>query len=718
MRFRIGVLSLLCLCLAAFSAAAAHTQARLLLAQSAARPGQTVLAGIQLQMDPEWHTYWKNAGDSGIPTQVEWQLPPGVKAGPLEWPAPQKLPDPNITTYIYDGQVVLLVPITIAPDASPGPVELRAAVSWLECKVECVPGAEKVQASLQIGSEAKASSDAALLERWQKKLPKNGAALGPRAWWEKVSDPSSRPLVLDWKGTAAQADFYPDSSDAYEVQSATERLPAPAGEIRLRKAVKKLAGDWPKSVPGLLIEGAGTNQVAYAANVPIGTAPTTAASPPASAAGSGPYVPRVSLWQMLLYAFLGGLILNIMPCVLPVIALKILGFVAQAKDEPRRVRRLGLLYGFGVLVSFAALAALVIGIKATGRQAGWGMQFSSPEFVVGLTVLVTLVALNLFGVFEVTMSGKVLGAASTLTAKHGPAGAFFNGVLATILATPCTAPFLGAALGFAFAQSSAIVLLMLLTVGAGLAAPYVVLSWEPAWLKFVPKPGPWMERFKVAMGFPMLATAFWLFSIAADNYGQRAWWLGFFLILVGLAAWMFGTFVQRGTVGRALATVLTVALLVTGYVGILEGRLHWRSPAAQDGGSNVDNVPGGVAWQPWSPEAITAARQQGRPVLVDFTAKWCLTCNTIVKPALEDDRVRQRLEQMHAVPLLADFTHFPDAIRQELNRFGRAGVPLVLVYPADPTQNPMVLPEPAPLLPPSSYSKTVLEYLARAEPKS
>jgi thiol:disulfide interchange protein DsbD len=224
---------------------------------------------------------------------------------------------------------------------------------------------------------------------------------------------------------------------------------------------------------------------------------------------------------MLIYAFIGGLILNLMPCVLPVIALKILGFVSEAKSEPRHIRAMGLVYAAGVLVSFFVLAAVVIGIKSAGHQAGWGMQFGNPIFLVCLTVLVTLVALNLFGVFEVTLGGRAMDAAGTLASKHGAAGAFFNGVLATALATPCTAPFLSIALGFAFAQSAVFIVLIFLAVGTGLAAPYVVLSWHPAWLKFLPTPGAWMEKFKIAMGFPMLATTAWLFNLAAGSYGSR-----------------------------------------------------------------------------------------------------------------------------------------------------------------------------------------------------
>jgi len=397
---------------------------------------------------------------------------------------------------------------------------------------------------------------------------------------------------------------------------------------------------------------------------------------------------------MLLYAFIGGLILNIMPCVLPVIALKILGFVGEARSEPRRVRNLGLIYALGVLVSFLALAAIVIGVKAAGHHAGWGMQFGSPVFVVCLTTLVTLVALNLFGVFEVTLGGRALDAAGGLASKHGAAGAFFNGALATTLATPCTAPFLAPALGFAFAQSASVILLVFLFVGLGLATPYVLLSCNPAWLKFLPKPGAWMEKFKIAMGFPMLATVMWLLHVAASDYGRGVFWLGIFLVIFAFAAWIFGEFVQRGRMRRGISMIIVLVLLIGGYAFALEKELDWRvaMPEPSATGSLKESA-NGVDWQPWSPEAVAQARAAGHPVLVDFTADWCLTCQVNKKLAIEIPSVRAKLKELNAVALTGDYTRFPDGITAELNRYNHAGVPLVLVYPKNSDAPAIVLPQ-------------------------
>ena len=409
---------------------------------------------------------------------------------------------------------------------------------------------------------------------------------------------------------------------------------------------------------------------------------------------SSPSLPSQSLWWMLIYAFIGGLILNIMPCVLPVIALKILGFVSEAKSEPRRVRNLGLIYAAGVLLSFLALAALVIGVKAAGNHAGWGMQFGSPVFIVCLTTLVTLVALNLFGVFEVILGGSALNTAGELASKHGAAGAFFNGVLATVLATPCTAPFLGAALGFAFAQSAAVIVLIFLTVGLGLASPYILLSWNPVWLKFLPKPGAWMEKFKIAMGFPMLATVVWLFNVAASSYGKNVLWLGLFLVIVAFAAWIFGEFVQRGRSRKGVALTMVLILLVGGYAFALEKELDWRKAMPDAGATgSLKESADGIDWQRWSPEAVATARAAGKVVLVDFTADWCLTCQVNKKTSIEISSVREKIKSLNAVALLGDYTHFPDAITTELNRYHRAGVPLVLVYPKSADAAAIVLPE-------------------------
>jgi thiol:disulfide interchange protein DsbD len=689
---------------------AAHTQVQLLLSATTARPGDTIWAGVDMKMDPDWHTYWKNPGEAGMATKIRWQLPPGVTAGDIQWPLPEKLPPAEVTTYGYNREVMLLVPLKIPADYKPGMVlDLKADVSWLECKEECLPGKATVEAQLNTGRETEVSADAAAIDLWKNKVPQITDQLHMLAWWEKPANGDKRPLFIEGSSPdkASEADFYPYAGDNFNVQPATENFTAKVGEFSLRKTVQKFSGDWPNDVSGVIVMDIGGQRQGFEVKVrisdqaPAGETTGRTGVPPVSNLSNQhtettniPVLPSQPLWRMLLYAFIGGLILNIMPCVLPVIALKILGFINHAHHEPGRVRALGLIYAAGVLISFLVLAGVVIGVKAAGQHAGWGMQFGSPVFIVCLTILITLVALNLFGVFEVTPGGRTLSAAGQLASRQGAPGAFFNGLLATALATPCTAPFLAPALGFAFAQKSPTIVLIFLFVGLGLAAPYVVLSWNPAWLKLLPRPGAWMEKFKIAMGFPMLLTAVWLFNLAADDYGTNVLWLGVYLVLLAFAAWIFGEFVQRGRTGKGSALVIVLILLIGGYAFALENQLHWREPIAVASATGASPTsPDGINWQPWSPEAVAKAQSEGHPVLVDFTANWCLTCQVNKKIAIEIPSVRKKLKDIDAVALVGDYTHFPENITTELNRYSRAGVPLVLVYPKGVDAQPIVLPE-------------------------
>jgi thiol:disulfide interchange protein len=667
-------------------ARAAHTAVDLILPASA-QPGATVLAGVRLKMESGWHTYWKNPGAAGQATDIKWSLPAGVTAGEIQWPLPRKLPPADITTYGYEDEVVLLVPLTLGKNISAGTLPVRAKISWLECKESCIPAGTEIRGDLKITAQAAEAADenSKLLAAWQAKVPAGDNSVAAQAWWEKPANGDTRILDLQWNGAADNADFFPAAADDnFEVQGATEKVSANNGVLRVRKLVKKFSGDWPKEIAGVFVSTGGAHET----KVAIGDAPAAVA-----AATVAPATPPEPLWRMLIYAFIGGLILNIMPCVLPVIALKILGFVNEAKSSPRHVRVLGLIYGLGVLVSFLALAAVVIGVKAAGHKAGWGMQFGNPIFIVCLVTLVTLVALNLFGLFEVTLGGGAMNVASGLSTQDGLAGAFFNGVLATALATPCTAPFLSIALGFAFAQSAFVILLVFTAVAAGLASPYVLLSWNPAWLKFLPKPGAWMEKFKMAMAFPMMLTVVWLFNLAANNYGERVMWLGVFLVTLALAAWIYGEFIQRGGKRKPLALAAVLLLLGLGYGLALEKELRWRAPLNAAPAGQLARDTSGIDWEPWSPEAVMQAHATGRPVLVDFTADWCLTCQVNKKTSIETAAVREKLKANNVITLLADYTHFPDAITSELNRFNRAGVPLVLVYPKTAGAQPLVLPE-------------------------
>ena len=673
------------------------TTVKLLLSHDAAKPGSTVMAGLALTMDDGWHTYWINAGEAGFATSVEWKLPKGVTAGQVQWPMPGKFTAFGSIGYGYHDKTILLVPLAIAADIAPGQATISGKVSWLECKELCIPRDQQVSAKLVIAGTAKLSADAAELDATKKKLPKADVRLAVKAWWDGAVKDDERTLLieLDAGQAGADADFFSMPSESFDVSPKSEVTASGAAKVRIKKTVTKYEGAWPSELAGLAVRNLKDHgkTEAFEVKFPIlasasgAAATTTTQAPPPATADK-------SLWRMLLYAFIGGLILNVMPCVLPVISLKILGFVNQSKESPGRVRLLGMLYGAGVVVSFLVLAGVVIGVKSTGELASWGMQMSNPQFVVLLTVLIMLVALNLFGLFEVTL-GSVGAAAGSVATREGAGGAFFNGVLATVLATPCTAPFLAPALGFAFTQTAAVIVLMFVTVALGLAFPYVALSWNPKLLRFLPKPGPWMEKFKVAMGFPMLATAVWLFSVSIEYYGGRVLWFGIFLIVIAMAVWVFGEFFQRGTGRRGLALGIAGALTLGGVVFGLEGQMQWRTPtdplAAKAG--VVQDFPGGIRWHRWSPEAVAKAREAGQPVLVDFTAKWCATCIWNKKTSIDIESVGAVMADKNFKAFRADYTRRPDYITEELRDRGRAGVPLVLVFPADKTREPEMLPE-------------------------
>ncbi|HTI71747.1 MAG TPA: protein-disulfide reductase DsbD domain-containing protein [Candidatus Limnocylindria bacterium] len=686
-RLVIGLL----LALTAFArlTAESKTQAELLVDHVQARPGETVLAALRLRMAPGWHTYWKNPGESGKPTRLKWTLPEGVKVGEIRWPIPEKAFVLDQFVYVYEDETVLLIPVDIATTVPAGKLELKAQASWLECEKICVPGSAQVSATLEIADASTPSPNARLFTDAIKRLP-GGNAVPVHGRWLKGADDKSRTLELAFKPTKpGKWEFLPNPLD--NIDFAGETKSANAGPmLSLTKVAKKFEGEWPAAVGGVMVmqspdgkplQGFEFTSMGEAVAAPVVDVPTD----------SGP-----GFLAMLGFAFIGGLILNIMPCVLPVIALKILGFVNQSRKEPRRIRFLGLMYGAGVIASFLILASAVIGIRYAGGNAIWGQQYQSPVFIVGMTALVLLVALNLFGVFEVQLGGRAMNAAYSAGSKAGAGGAFFNGVFATLLATPCTAPFLGASLGFAFTKPPGTILLFFIAAGVGLALPYVLLCWQPAWLKFLPKPGDWMVKFKTIMGFPMLGTALWLYGLAFNHYGaSKMLPLGLFLVAVALGAWIYGEFVQKRPDGSWLATGVTVAWLAVAYVWLLEGEVNWRHPAPVLATSGTKAEPNslGMLWEPWSNDAVERAQRDKRPILVDFTADWCTTCQYNKRVAIEVEPVAKRLKELNAVTLLADFSREDPRILAELKKYKRAGVPLVLVYPPIEGGPPQVLPE-------------------------
>ena len=684
---------------ASTSAHAANTQAALLFDTASASPGSPVTASIQLKMNEGWHTYWRFGGDAGKATKIKWALPEGITAGEIQWPRPVIDVLEGIITFGYHDEVLLPVPFQISPTVATGDHTISARVSWLECSDEtCIPASQEVSAVLTVGPQRVDSEQAILIAEALGKVPGLYKGPAPSAAWDGPAHEDTRILIvrIPSKPATGKHDFIPFESTGHDVSAGSELMPVTENETWLRKKVFKWDGDWPTEVRGLIANVGEGNKILAAgeATIAIGTAEALNAGASGSTQSNAADPAQKGLFAVLWSAFFGGLILNIMPCVLPVISLKILSFVKQAGESKAKVRALGLGYTAGVLASFLALGGLALGLKHTGHLFGWGIQFGNPYFVVAITILITVVALNLFGIFEITLSGKAMQSADEASSKTGLSGAFFGGLLATALATSCTAPLLGGAVGFAVQQTDMVAILIFLTVGVGMALPYLILCFQPSWISFLPKPGAWMEKFKIAMGFPMLATAVFLLSLLVPHYGSSGvLWVGIFLVMLALAAWMWGTTVQRGRSNtRSRWRIATIALLIASFWITMESQLDWRAPRQASNGGSLQEHADGIPWQAWDLASIDAARREGRPVLVDFTAEWCLTCRVNKKTSIEIDSTKAKLKEINAVAMLADYTHTPEAMTKEILKFGVSGVPLVLVYPADPTAPPIILP--------------------------
>ena len=573
-----------------------HVKASLVAESEWIEPGKPITVGLRLEMEGGWHTYWKNPGDAGLPPKVSWRLPDGFVAGPIEWPAPLRIAAPPLMSYGYEGEVLLPIVLETPSDVQPGTeVVLAGRADWIECKDVCIPGRAEVELRRPVRAEPLPSPGAGSpFAEARRRQPAD-----PEGWSLEASSASGKILLS----------FQPPNgrvvTEAYffAAENATVDHPAPQvlhpGATRHRLDVARAAN---RTEPlGRLTGVLWAEGNAVRVDVPV--TELLALPPPPSPPASGAGLPTA-----LAFAFLGGLILNLMPCVLPVLSLKVLGFVKHAGHEPRKVRVHALVFAAGVLASFWALAALIFALRALGHHVGWGFQLQSPAFVVFLAFLFFLLALNLFGVFEV---GASLTAAGNIAAdKLGLAHSFWNGALATIVATPCTAPFMGSALGYSLSQPAAVSLLIFTALGLGLAAPYVCLSFSPGLLRFLPRPGAWMEGFKQLMGFCLMATVIallWLFGQQAGVDGI-AFLLGA-LLVAGLGAWVYG----RRSVsprGRAVRLSLSAALVIAGLaIGF--------GPARPAAATRVLAPASDVRWEPWSEARVAELRAQGKPVFVD-----------------------------------------------------------------------------------------------------
>ena len=662
-----------------FGAAEKHVDAELIAATDAIVPGQPLTVGLRLKHEHEWHTYWQVPGDSGLPTQIKWQLPAGFSASAIAWPHPKRLPVGPLMNFGYEGETLLLTSVQIPADLPVGtPVTLNAKASWLECKDVCIPGDAQVKLTLPVKPQAAPSSSAALFKATQALVP--GSVLTATA---SIDANQIRLALAPPAGkTLDKFEFFPLEDGRIEA-AAAQVLKSEGGKPAIYlTAAKPVAPDF-KTLKGVVVANGGpayANGWAHVVQAPLSAAALgTAAGSTAAANGSGS---SMSLWAALGTALLGGLILNLMPCVFPVLSLKLIG-LAQHRTHSGPMAAHGIAFAVGVVLSFVLLAALLIGLQQAGSALGWGFQLQTPWVVAALTVLFFAIGLNLLGVFEMTMGTGVanMRAADNLASKSDWRGSFGTGVLAVIVASPCTAPFMGAALGYAITQPAVIALSVFAALGVGMATPYVLLTLFPSLLAKLPRPGRWMEMFKQFMAFPMFATCVWLLWVLAQQVdaGGIALALGV-LVAVGFTLWALGVS-QRGArvfrwvaVGGGMLAALTFAPIAT-------------SEALAPGTRSTADA----GWIEYSPEKLAQLRGEGKAVFVDFTAAWCVTCQLNKRVALRADGVKARFASDKVVLMRADWTNRDEKITQALAQFGRNGVPLYVVY--DRKGEAAVLPE-------------------------
>lgn len=657
---------------------ATHSSARLVTPNDGVRPGDEIRVGVFFELDPGWHVYWQNPGESGEPPRLRWKLPDGYAAGEPSWPVPKRFVVGGVVNYGYETDLLLVQNLRGATPLGRTSIDLELALSWLACREdECIPaGAELALAIPVLAREARADP------RWAERFADAEEATPPAVDAALYAeDPDT--LVVEIRGApdrllgATAVDVFIREPGIVD-EGADARVSRDAGSLRLELTRAAAAPAAVERLSGLVVSAAPRGRAALAFEA---TPLSEAAAPP----GDAPAFDTLTWRWALLFAFLGGLLLNLMPCVFPVLSLKVLGFVERAHGDVRATRLHGWAFTLGVLLSFWVLAGSLLAVRAGGQQLGWGFQLQSPLFVAMLVYLLVAMALSFGGLFEFGTS--LTGALGRVGTEEGLAGSFWTGALATVVATPCTAPFMGPALGFALAQPPAVAMAVFSLLGLGMALPYLVLSHAPGALAKLPRPGPWMERLRQAMAFPLLATAVWLTDVFRAQTGDGA----VIRLLAGLLAlalglWLWG--IASGAARRAgLVRLSSLALAAVALaVGVGAAR-DVKPPRAE-----VATSPEGF-WQPWSQQQVEDFRRGGHAVFVNFTAAWCLTCKVNERAVFARSDVRNLFARYDVAALEADWTNENPEIQSALASFGRDGVPLYVYYPADPAAPPIVLPQ-------------------------
>ncbi|MDO9073604.1 MAG: protein-disulfide reductase DsbD family protein [Rubrivivax sp.] len=629
-------------------------------------PGKPLWLGLKIEHQPHWHTYWKNPGDSGLPTTMAWQLPAGVQAGEIEWPTPSKLPLGPLMNYGYDGTLLLPVPVTVPADFKGEALDVKLHAEWLVCKDVCIP--ESGEFTLRLPAQAATATHAALFAAARAALPQpaagsqGSATLDGQTLVLKVSG-----LPAAWQGLAL--DFFPETTGVINNAEKPKTVWAD-GSWTARVPLDPQRSASPAAMPavlvapgqpaGLLVQVAVNGPWPAVAPLPAIESPPTPVAPPP---------PTTTLGLALLLALAGGALLNLMPCVFPVLSLKVMGFAKHANDR-RILLAGGLAYTAGVVLSFLALAGLLLALRAGGEQLGWGFQLQSPVVVAVLAALFTLIGLNLAGVFEF---GSVLPSSwAAARARHPMVDSALTGVLAVAVASPCTAPFMGASLGLAVTLPAVEALAIFGALGLGMALPYLAVSAWPPLARALPRPGPWMAHFKSVMAFPMFATVIWLVWVLGQQAGiDGAGALLLLLLALAFLAWALGSPGMGRVARRGFGAAALLLMVAT---------LFWAGPALRQDTVAAAAPAAGAAWQPWSAALVAQAQAEGRPVFVDFTAAWCVTCQFNKRTTLARAEVMDDFAQRRVLLLRADWTRRDAAISAELARLGRSGVPVYALY--------------------------------------
>ncbi|PEN14286.1 thiol:disulfide interchange protein [Longibacter salinarum] len=677
-----------------------HSEASLASDVQAIAPGQTFTVALDLEMEPGWHSYWINPGDSGEPIDVDWSLPGGFTVGELQFPFPHRIDASILTSYGYSDRVQLLAQVQAPDDLQAGTeITISGDATWLICADVCLPASGTIERTFEVREEAVSASaeEVQRIETTRQQIPKQLDG------WVAEASQSEGSYGLAFTQTDGDvpaidsAGFFPTEGEVLD-HTAAQPLTRQGDAFLMALQQSQYARSPVDTLRGVLVAPKGASwhpdrEVrAIEISAPVveeGTGQLSILDGAALAGSSG--AGGVSLVWALVLAFAGGMLLNLMPCVFPVLSIKILGFADSSGDDPSAMRRHGWLFGAGVLVSMWILAGTLLGLRAAGSEIGWGFQLQSPAFVALMTLLFTGIGFYLLGSFDVGTSLMNWGGRmQTAGPSDGNRGAFLTGVLATVVATPCTAPFMGAALGVALASSTVGALAIFSMLGAGMATPYVALSMSPGLLEKLPNPGTWMETLKQAFAFPMFATAIWLVWVFAQQTGDTAvamLLLG--VLLFGVAAWILNRWSPATLTRTARVASRTVAavLLAGGVALAILGSQSQSVSASTNTSMSTDS-----AWQSYSAAAVDSLRASGRPVFIDFTAAWCLTCQVNKQTVLTSPDVEQAFREKDVALVRADWTNRDAEITRALESHGRSGVPLYVYYDG-PDARPDILPE-------------------------